>query len=130
MILSVDNFVVEDLHPGDIVRGYHYNEKKIVDFPITAITELNPTYPVRLDYNPPKTLVLSGLTKVLTQGGSTECYKAPWLLGVCHANPRQLVTFTRVSILEPMDKVPTFKLEWDNPDYFLWAEGILVGSQD
>jgi hypothetical protein len=70
----------------------------------------------------------SGLTKVLTQGGSVECYKAPFLLGVCLTNPRQLTTFGVTGKDELHDEVKVYQIEWEDQNFFLWAEGILVGS--
>jgi len=128
MILSQGGFP-EYLNAGDIVRGYNYNEKKIVEFPVTKVTRLPSSVGlIRIDMNRSKSLFLSGLTKVLTQGGPIVCYKAPFLLGVCQTNPRQLNVFTVVGKEETRDEVPVYEIEWDDQNFFLWAEGMLVGS--
>jgi hypothetical protein len=128
MVLGTGDLFVEGLKAGDSVRGYHYNEKKIVDFTLTAVTKVDPVHLVTLHYSMTKPITFCALTKVLTQGGPIECYKAPFLMGVCHANPRQLNMFTKLRVEESRDTVPVYELEWEGQDYFLWAEGILVGS--
>lgn len=127
MLLSQGGYP-EYLNAGDIVRGYNYNEKKIVEFPVTKVTRLESTRVIRIDMNRSKSMYFSGLTKVLTQGGPVACYKASFLLGVCQTNPRQLNVFTVVGIEETRDEVPTYEIEWEDQNFFLWAEGMLVGS--
>ena len=128
-ILTKEGFP-EYIQVGDTVRGYHYNAKKIVEFPITKIERLDPTRLIQLKFTDPKIKIqrFSGLTKVLTQGGPAECYKAPYVLGVCQTNPRQLSVFSVLEMAELTEEVSVFRLEWDDQNYFLWAEGILVGS--
>ncbi len=120
----------EYLTVGAEVTGYHYNEKRSVKFPITKVERLEPTRLIQLKFTDPKLKVqrLSGLTKVLTQGGPIECYKAPYLIGVCQHNPRQLNIFNVMETTELTEEVSVFRLEWDDQNYFMWAEGILVGS--
>lgn len=128
LVLSTGDCFVEGLHPGSIVRGYHYNEKKIVDFPLLSVELLENTQAITLQCHRLKPTTFCGLTKVLTQGGPTECFKAPFLLGVCQANSRQLNVFARMGVEETPGNIPVYELTWESQDYFLWAEGILVGS--
>jgi len=120
----------EYLSVGAEVTGYHYNDKRIVRFPITKIERLEPTRLIQLKFTDPKLKIqrFSGLTKVLTVGGPTECYKAPYLIGVCQNNPRQLMMFNVMELTELTEEVPVLRLEWEDQNYFLWAEGVLVGS--
>jgi hypothetical protein len=116
-----------DLKAGDTVRGYHYNEKKIVNMVLTSATRLADTESIHVKCTGGKTYTFSRETKVLSMGGSSKCYAVPFLMGVCTKNPRIQNTFPIVTADRDI-LVPTYELEWENDNYYLEAEGILVGS--
>lgn len=129
MVLSETDCFVEGLSAGSIVRGYHYNEKRIVDFPIKEITRIDPERALRMTMlGLDNSITFCGATKVLTAGGPIECGKAPFLLGVCHSNPRRLNTYNRIQTEELATTIKAYEIEWECQDFFLWAEGMLVGS--
>lgn len=128
MVLCKDDFFVEGLKPGSIVRGYHYNEKKNVEFPITKVTPLGEVISAEIEFAGIKPIVLCSLTKLLSLGGPTVSYNAPFGMGVCNVNPRTVNTYPIKNCNETGQVIAAYELEWDNDSYFLWAEGILVGS--
>jgi hypothetical protein len=127
MVIANGDFFVEGLKPGDLVRGYSYNAKKIVNMALTSVTKLEPMETVCLKCKELKFLFFGNQTKVLSLGGPGRCNAVPFLLSVCAKNPRKLNSYP--IIFTERDKiVPMYQLEWENDDYYLWAEGILVGS--
>lgn len=127
MVIANGDFFVEGLKAGDLVRGYSYNEKKVVTMVLTSVTKLEPMPTVTMKCKDYKDILFSNQTKVLSLGGSSKCNAVPFILSVCTKNPRKLNTFPVISA-DRGDPVATYELEWDNDDYYLWAEGIVVGS--
>jgi len=128
LVLCAGDFFVEGLKAGDVVRGYYYNEKKYVTFPLLSVTKVGEVPIVNLVAKDLKPITLSDRTKVLTMGGPTECYKAIFLMSICQTNPKQVNIHTITSRLETKETVECYELEWEGQNNFLWAEGILVGS--
>lgn len=129
MVIANGDFFVEGLKAGDLVRGYHYNEKKIVNMVLTSVTRLEPMETIVIKCRDTKPFTFGNQTKVLSLGGSSKCNAVPFLLSICAKNPRQLNSFPIISA-DRSEVVPTYEIEWENNEYYLWAEGILVGSSN
>lgn len=127
MVIANGDFFVEGLKPGDLVRGYHYNAKKIVNMVLTSVIELEPMETVSIKCKDTKPISFGNQTKVLSLGGPGKCNAVPFLLSVCTKNPRKLNSYP-IIVTERDRIVPMYELEWENDEYYLWAEGILVGS--
>jgi hypothetical protein len=69
-------------------------------------------------------------TVVLTLFGEKKMTEHPrHLLGLCLVNPKQIVV-REMSVINETSPEPMAEITWEEDCQYLWAEGILVGSND
>ena len=115
---------------GEDVVGYDYTSRRLSSGTITSIRQLGKYPGMNVFIRGINSINISWDTSVVTKFGEKLMTEHPkHLLGLCLVNPRQVVV-RDMSVISETSPEPMVEITWEGNSHYLWAESILVGTND